>query len=248
MNIGQALLLSGAGVITGAVNAVAGGGSLLTFPALLSIGLPPVQASVTNSVSVAFGYIGGVVSTRRDLENQTALRVLIPAAVLGTLSGALLLLGTPQKLFDWIAPCLVLLASLLMAFQDRLMARLARPENQPRWIKAAAVFGVGLYGGYFIAAIGVIIMAVLGLVLSDAIRRTVATKNVLQLTIGAVAAATFALFGPVSWSAVAVLVPGTLVGGFLGGHYGRRLDARQVRWVVVVCGLAVAAILFARAL
>jgi uncharacterized protein len=248
MDIGHALLLAGAGVVTGAVNAVAGGGSLLSFPALLSIGLPPVQASVTNSVSVAFGYIGGVVGTRRDLKGQTVLRELVPAAALGTLSGAVLLLSTPQNLFDWIAPCLVLVASILMAFQEKIMARLAPPENQPRWVKWAAVFAIGLYGGYFIAAIGVIIMAVLGLVLTDSIRRTVATKNVIQLTVGVTAAVIFGLFGSVSWPAVAALVPGTLIGGFIGGHFGRRLDARQVRWVVVGFGLVVAAFLFARAL
>jgi uncharacterized membrane protein YfcA len=248
MNVGQALLLAGAGVITGAVNAVAGGGSLMTFPALLSIGLPPVQASMTNSVSVAFGYIGGVLSTRRDLKNQTVLYRLVPAATLGAASGCFLLLGTPEKLFDWIAPCLVLLASLLMAFQDWINRRLIHPEHQPGWAKVVAVFGIGLYGGYFISAIGVIIMAVLGLVLSDEIRRTVATKNVLQLTIGATAAVAFALFGAVSWPAVLALVPGTLFGGFVGGHLGRRLDARQVRWVVVGFGLVVAAVLFARAI
>lgn len=248
MQIGQILLLAGAGVITGAVNAVAGGGSLLSFPALLSIGLPPVQASVTNSVSVAFGYIGGVVGTRRDLKKQTALRVLAPAAALGTLSGSVLLLVTPERLFDWIAPCLVTVATLLMAFQQQITARLAHPEDQPKWIKAAAVFGIGLYGGYFISAIGVIIMAVLGFVLRDGIRRMVATKNVIQLTIGTTAAVVFGLFGSVSWPAVVALVPGTLVGGFLGGHFGRRLDARQVRWVVVAFGFLVAALLFARAL
>jgi uncharacterized protein len=247
MHVGQALLLLGAGVITGAVNAVAGGGSLMTFPALLSIGLPPVQASVTNSVSVAFGYVGGVLSTRRDLKNQTVLLQLVPAAALGAATGCFLLLGTPEKLFDWIAPALVLLASLLMAFQDQIMARMAQPQHQPKWLKVGAVFGIGLYGGYFISAIGVIIIAVLGLVLSDEIRRTVATKNVIQLAIGTTAAVCFALFGPVSWTAVAALVPGTLVGGFVGGHYGRRLDARQVRWVVVAFGLMVAAVLFARA-
>jgi uncharacterized protein len=247
MNIGQAVLLLGAGVVTGAVNAVAGGGSLMTFPALLSIGLPPVQASVTNSVSVAFGYVGGVLSTRKDLKNQTVLYQLVPAAALGALSGCILLLGTPERLFDWIAPALVLLASLLMAFQEPIMARVAEPHQQPRWAKVVAVFGIGLYGGYFISAIGVIIMAVLGLVLRDGIRRTVATKNVIQLTIGTTAAIAFALFGPVSWTAVSALVPGTLIGGFVGGHFGRRLDARQVRWVVVGFGLVVAALLFARA-
>jgi uncharacterized membrane protein YfcA len=247
MDIRQTLLLACAGTVTGAINAVAGGGSLLSFPALLSIGLAPVQASVTNSVSVAFGYVGGVTSTRRDLKNQTVLRELVPAAALGTLSGATLLLSTPQRLFDWIAPCLVLVASLLMAFQERIMKRLAHPERQPRWVKAIAVFGIGLYGGYFIAAVGVIIMAVLGLVLRDAIRRVVATKNVIQLTIGVTAAVVFALFGAVSWQAVAALVPGTLIGGFVGGHFGRRLDAKQVRWVVVGFGLVVAAFLFARA-
>jgi uncharacterized membrane protein YfcA len=247
MEIRQALLLAGAGVVTGAVNAVAGGGSLLSFPALLSIGLPPVQASVTNSVSVAFGYVGGVISTRRDLKNQTVLRVLVPAATLGTLSGALLLLRTPPELFDWIAPCLVLVASLLMALQERITAALTHPERQPMWAKGLAVFGIGLYGGYFIAAIGVIIMAVLGLVLVDPVRRMVATKNVIQLTVGVTAAVVFALFGTVSWPAVAALVPGTLIGGFVGGHYGRRLDARQVRWIVVAFGLVVAVFLFVRA-
>jgi len=248
MNIGQALLLAGAGVITGAVNAVAGGGSLMTFPALLSIGLPPVQASVTNSVSVAFGYIGGVISTRQDLKNQTVLRQLAPAAALGAITGCALLLSTPERLFDWIAPCLVLVASLLMACQERINRWLTQPHLQPKWAKIVAVAAIGVYGGYFISAIGVIIMAVLGLVLSDEIRRLVATKNVIQLTIGTTAAIAFALFGPVSWTAVAALVPGTLIGGFVGGHYGRRLDAKQVRRVVVGFGLVVAAGLFARAI
>ena len=248
MNVGQVALLLGAGVVTGAVNAVAGGGSLLTFPALLSIGLPPVPASVTNSVSAAFGYIGGVFSTRQDLKSQTILRRLVPAAALGTAGGALLLLVTPEHLFDWIAPCLVLLASMLMALQERINKFVAHPHDQPKWVKVVAVLGIGLYGGYFIAAIGVIIMAVLGLVLSDEIRRIVATKNVIQLTIGVIAATSFALFGPVSWTAVAALVPGTLIGGFLGGHFGRRLDAKQVRRVVVGFGLVVSIVLFIRAL
>ncbi len=248
MDVAQALLLAGAGVVTGAVNAVAGGGSLLTFPALLWVGLPPVQASVTNSVSVAFGYVGGVAGTRRDLAGQTVLRQLVPAAAVGTFAGCLLLLGTPEKLFDWIAPSLVAVATLAMAAQEQLTKRLAEPHEQPRWAKVAAVFGIGLYGGYFISAIGVIIMAVLGLVLRDEIRRTVATKNVIQLSIGAVAAVTFALFGPVAWPAVAALVPGTLLGGFLGGHFGRHLNAKVVRWVVVAFGLLVSAVLFARAI
>lgn len=247
MDFAQALLLVAAGTVTGAVNAVAGGGSLLTFPALLSVGLPPVQASVTNSVSVAFGYIGGVAGTRKDLAGQTVLKQLVPAAILGTLIGCLLLLGTPEKLFDWIAPTLVLVATAAMAAQDYLTKRLADPQDQPGWAKVAAVFGIGIYGGYFIAAIGVIIMAVLGLVLKDEIRRTVATKNVIQLSIGVIAAATFAIFGPVAWEAVAALVPGTLLGGFLGGHFGRRLNAKAVRWVVVAFGLLVSAVLFARA-
>ncbi len=248
MELGQALLLAGAGVITGTVNAVAGGGSLMTFPALLWAGLPPVQASVTNSVSVPFGYIGGVLGTRRDIKGQTVLRQLVPAAVAGTVLGAVLLLSTPEKLFDWIAPILVLIAALAMAFQDQLAARLRDPHNQPTWVKAAAIFGIGLYGGYFIAAIGVIIMAVLGLVLKDNIRRLVGTKNVIQLAIGTTAAVSFALFGDVAWWAVAALVPGTLVGGFIGGHYGRRLNAKAVKWIVVGFGFVVSALLFARAI
>jgi uncharacterized membrane protein YfcA len=126
------------------------------------------------------------------------LKQLVPAAILGSFVGCALLLGTPEKLFEWIAPALVLVAAVVMAAQDYLIKRLADPQDQPRWVKTAAVFGIGVYGGYFIAAIGVIIMAVLGLVLKDEIRRTVAMKNVIQLSIGAVAATTFALFGPVA--------------------------------------------------
>jgi uncharacterized membrane protein YfcA len=144
MDFAQALLLLAAGTVTGAVNAVAGGGSLLTFPALLSVGLPTVQASVTNSVSVAFGYIGGVASTRRDLAGQTALKQLVPAAILGSFVGCALLLGTPEKLFEWIAPALVLVAAVVMAAQDYLIKRLADPQDQPRWVKTAAVFGIGI--------------------------------------------------------------------------------------------------------
>jgi len=248
MDLAQALLLLAAGVVTGAVNAVAGGGSLMTFPALLSVGLAPITASVTNSVSVAFGYVGGVISTRRDLKRQIVLRKLLPAVMGGTVVGCALLLGTPQKVFDFVAPALVLIASLIMAFQERITRLVAAPHNQPAWAKMAAVFAIGMYGGYFISAIGVVIMAVLGLVLSDEIRRIVATKNMLQLGIGATAATAYALFGPVEWRAVLALVPGTLVGGFLGGHFGRRLAARTLRWIVVGFGLVVSALLFARAI
>lgn len=247
MDLPQALLLLCAGVVTGAINAVAGGGSLMTFPALLWVGLPPVQASVTNSVSVAFGYLGGVASTRKDLQNQTVLRRLVPSAALGAAAGCALLLGTPEEVFDWIAPTLVLAASLLMAFQERVMSWVAHPHQQPKWAKIVAVFAIGLYGGYFISAIGVVIMAVLGLVLQDDIRRTVATKNVIQLAIGVTAAVAFAIFGPVAWEAVAALVPGTLIGGFVGGHFGRRLNAKAVRRIVVVFGFVVATMLFSRA-
>lgn len=248
MDLPQALLLLAAGVITGAINAVAGGGSLMTFPALLWVGLPPIQASVTNSVSVAFGYVGGAVSTRADVKGQTALKQLLPAVMAGAAVGCALLLGTPQRVFDFVAPILVLAASLLMALQARVTRLLADPHDQPMWAKVAAVFAIGLYGGYFISAIGVVIMAVLGLVLSDSVRRLVAAKNMLQLGVGATAAVAYSLFGPVAWEAVAAVVPGTLIGGFVGGHYGRRLDARVLRWVVVGFGLVVSALLFARAI
>lgn len=247
MDLPQASLLLAAGVVTGAVNAVAGGGSLMTFPALLWVGLPPISASVTNSVSVTFGYIGGVLSTGRDLKDQTALKSLIPSVMAGTIVGCALLLGTPEMIFDWIAPILVLAASTLMAFQDRVMKLVAHPHDQPTWAKMAAVFAIGVYGGYFISAIGVVIMAVLGLVLSDRIRRIVAAKNMLQLSVGLTAATAYAIFGPVDWPAVAALVPGTLLGGFIGGHYGKRLDARTLRWIVVGFGLVVSLLLFARA-
>lgn len=247
MDLAQALLLLGAGFVTGAVNAVAGGGSLMTFPALLWVGLSPISASVTNSVSVTFGYVGGAMSTRPDAAGQVVLRKLVPAVMAGAALGCALLLGTPENVFDWVAPSLVLAASLLMAFQERVMRLVADPHDQPMWAKIGAIFAIGVYGGYFISAIGVVIMAVLGLVLHDKIRRIVAAKNLLQLGVGVTAAAAYAIFGPVQWQAVLALVPGTLVGGLLGGHFGRRLDARTLRWIVVGFGLVVAALLFARA-
>jgi uncharacterized membrane protein YfcA len=247
MDLGQALLLMAAGVVTGGVNAVAGGGSLMTFPALLSVGLPPVTASVTNTVSVAFGYVGGVVSTRRDARGQAALRQFIPAVMAGTAVGCALLLRTPQSVFDFVAPSLVLIATLVMAFQERLTRLVTSPHDQPAWAKIVTIFAIGLYGGYFIAAIGVVIMAVLGLVLSDEIHRVVATKNLLQLGIGVTAGTAYALFGPVQWQAVLALVPGTLIGGFLGGHFGRKLNAKTLRIIVVCFGVVVSVVLFTRA-
>ncbi|MBA3488303.1 MAG: sulfite exporter TauE/SafE family protein, partial [Longispora sp.] len=208
-------LLLVAGFAAGGVNAIAGGGSLITFPALLAAGLPPVTANVTNSVAVCPGYAASVVGTWPDLDRRLAVR-LLPAAVLGALVGCALLLTTPGKTFEAIVPFLVLAASLSLLVPQRKSGH-AHPA-----VLRGMTFVLSVYGGYFGAALGVMLLAGLAAVLPLALRRVVAVKNALSLIIGIVTVGVFALWGPVRWDAVAILVPATLLGGYLGARLSRR--------------------------
>ncbi|MDI1459541.1 sulfite exporter TauE/SafE family protein [Catellatospora sp. KI3] len=239
--------LAAAGVLAGAVNAVAGGGSLLVLPALLAAGVPPVGASVTTVMSVIGGYSASVVGTWPDLRGRSArLRSLVPLTAAGALTGCVLLLRTPPTAYAVIMPFLVLAASLLLAFQGRLSVRLG--GDHPVWLRALLLFAVGVYGGYFGSVLGVILLAVLGLMLAETLNRLVAVKNVLQLAVGAVTTTVYALFGPAYWPAVAILIPTTLLGGYAGARLGRRLPARTLRRVVVAFGITLSALLLIRAL
>ncbi len=249
MDVGVLGLLGAVGVAAGGVNAVAGGGSLLMLPALLALGVPPIQATVTNSISVTGGYSASVLGTRQDLRGQgVRLRVLAPIVVAGAVTGCVLLLHTPPGVFAKVMPLLVLAASLLLAFQERVVRLVGEPHRQPAWLRYVLLFGVGVYGGYFNSVLGVILIAVLGVVIVETMNRVVALKNALQLAVGTVATTAYALFGPVYWPAVAVLVPATLLGGFAGARLGRRLSARTLRAVIVGFGVAVAGVLFVRAM
>ncbi|MDQ4022043.1 MAG: sulfite exporter TauE/SafE family protein [Actinomycetota bacterium] len=242
-------LLLAAGVASGAVNAVAGGGSLLMFPALLAVGFPPLAANVTNSVIQCPGYVGLALGSRRELRGQQS-RVLSTTggAVAGSLLGSLLLLVLPTGVFDAVVPALVALASVLLGVQPWLSRRIGEPRPDVpdrRTILLPAVFFAAVYGGYFGGALGVILIAVLAVAAHDDLRRLNAVKGVLSLIISVVSVAVFAIGAPVDWAVVVLLAPTTLVGGFLGAKLAGRLPAPVLRVAVVVVGLAVSIYLFA---
>jgi uncharacterized membrane protein YfcA len=253
MEISEVLLLLAAGLAAGTVNAVAGGGSLVTFPTLVAIGLPPVAANVSNSVAVFPGYLASVFGSRADLVGQRSrLRGLIPTAIVGTGIGCLLLLVTPARTFELIVPFLVLAAAGMLAFQERLRGLVGHPHDMsPRRQAVAlhAMVGLGsVYGGYFGAALGVMLVAALALVLAERLTVVNALKNVFSAVVGLVTVVVFALFGPVNWATVAVLTPATLIGGYLGARLARRLPARVLRAVIVTFGTVIGIVLLIRAL
>ncbi|MDQ4103146.1 MAG: sulfite exporter TauE/SafE family protein [Actinomycetota bacterium] len=241
-------LLVAAGVLSGMVNAVAGGGSLLLFPALLAVGFPPLAANVTNSVIQSAGSAGLALGSRRQLRGQRE-RVLSTAgvAVAGSLVGSLLLLVLPPKVFTAVVPVLVALASVLLGVQPWLARWIGEPEPDApdrRVVLLPAVFLGAIYGGYFGGALGVILIAVLALTAHDDLRRLNAVKGVLGLIISAVSVVVFAIGAPVDWLVVALLAPVNLIGGFLGAKLADRLPAPVLRSAVVVVGLAVSIYLF----
>jgi len=246
----ELVLLGVAGVLAGVVNAVAGGGSLLLFPALLAVGFPPLAANVTNSVAQCPGYVGVALGSRRELRGQRS-RVLSTTgvAVAGSLVGSLLLLVLPAEVFDTVVPVLVALASVLLGGQPWLARWLGEPQPDApdrRAILLPAVFLAATYGGYFGGALGVILIALLALTAHDDLRRLNAVKAVLSLIISVVSVVVFTIGAPVDWLAVALLAPTTLVGGFAGAKLAGRLPAPVLRVSVVVLGLAVSVYLVLR--
>jgi uncharacterized membrane protein YfcA len=253
VRIPDVFLLLGAGLSAGAVNAVAGGGSLITFPALLATGLPPIAANVSNALAVSPGYLASVAGSRRDLEGQgTRAAKLIPAAVGGALAGSGLLLVTPARAFELIVPFLVLTATGLLAFQPWIQKRIGHPHQRSaraQNVTMQALTGIGaVYGGYFGGALGVILVAVLVLVIDERLQRISALKNVLSAAVGVTTVLVFSLLGPVSWVSVAVLAPATVTGGYAGAKLVRRLPAAVLRGVIVVFGTVVGVVLLVRAL
>ena len=239
-----------AGLFAGAVNAVAGGGSLLVFPALLAVGFPPLAANVTNSVAQWPGYVGVVAGARHELPGQGR-RLLLTSSVsvFGAALGSVLLLVLPGSVFDAVVPVLVLLASALLGLQPWLKRWIGSPEaGRPdrNAVLLPAAFVAAVYGGYFGGALGVILIATLSLCAGDELKRLNATKAVLSLVIATVTVVIFALRAPVDWTAVALLAPTTLVGGYLGARLARRLPENVLRAAVVVLGLSVGIYLLLR--
>jgi uncharacterized membrane protein YfcA len=238
-------LLAGAALVAGAVNAVAGGGSLISFPALLAVGYPAIDANVTNTVALCPGYFGGTLGYRRELAGQRGrVRALGATSTVGAVLGAFLLVISSPALFDLIVPFLIFLACGLLAAQPWLrrlvQGRLEHGGAGQRPVALyAAQFLAAVYGAYFGAGVGIMMLAILGIFLTDSLQRLNALKGLLSLLINVVAAVWFAIFAQVAWLAVAVMALASLAGGQLGVVLARRLDDRVLRWLVVAFGVAV---------
>jgi uncharacterized membrane protein YfcA len=240
------VLVALAAVAGGIANAIAGGGSLLTFPALVASGLPAVIASLTNTVAMCPGYLGATLAQRRELVGQRdrMLRIL-PAGALGGVVGAWLLLRTGEAAFDVVVPFLLVFAAVLIAFGDRVRARLGK-HVRGAGLAAVAVGVAAIYGGYFGAGLGVIVLASLAVVLDDNLVRLNALKQSVSLAVNAAAAIAFVISGRVDWTAALAMAAGSLVGGAVGGAIASRVKPPLLRAVVVVVALGVAGVYFAR--
>jgi hypothetical protein len=232
------LLLAGFG--GGLAGSMAGLASLVSYPALLAVGLSPIAANVTNTVSLVFSAVGSISASGPELANQTGrVRRLAPWAVAGGATGGALLLVTSSQAFALVVPWLIGLASVGVLVQPR---RVPRPRTRPRptWRLPAAVFAISIYGGYFGAASGVLLLAILLLATGEPLARANAIKNVLLGSANAVAALAFVLFGPVRWSDVLPLAVGFLVGGRLGPMVVRRAPSGLLRTAIALAGVGVA--------
>jgi uncharacterized protein len=252
MDLSHIALLVVAGLLAGGINALAGGGSLITFPTLIATGLPSVDANVTNSVSVFPGYVSSVVGSRADLAGQgRRLRSIVPTSLVGGVAGCALLLLTPARAFDVIVPFLVLAAAATLAFQDRIRGLVGHPRALSPLRRTVTlqivVFMGAIYGGYFGAALGVMYVAALALILDETLNRINALKNVLSASVGLVTVVVFAIFAPIHWGAALTLAPATIIGGYAGAKLARRLPARVLRFIIVAFGTAIGLVLLYRA-
>jgi uncharacterized protein len=245
------ILIAMAGVGAGAINAIVGSGTLITFPTLVALGYPPVVSTMSNTVGLVAGSVSGTWGYRRELRGQwDRLRWQMPASFVGAGVGAWLLLHLPEKVFTQVVPVLLIGALILVVIGPRIQewAR-RRAENagrsaehvSPKQMAALvfATFAIGIYGGYFTAAQGILLMGAMGALLPEDMQRMNAAKNLLSLIVNVVAAVAYTVvaFDRISWPAAALIALGSLVGGFLGAHYGRRLSPNALRAVIVVVGL-----------
>ena len=248
------LALAGlAAVAAGIVNALAGGGTLITFPTLTALDLPAVAANVTNTIALAPGHLGATLAQKRDLAGQRArVRRLVPAALLGGLVGGLLLLLTTERVFRHLVPWLILLASALLAVQERVRAWLLRRlgahhASHTAWTPGGAgekwavvpVFLASIYGGYFGAGLSVIVLAALGLLIDDSLTRLNATKQAIGFAANGAAAVLFLFSGQVHWVAALVMAVAAVAGGAAGGRLAGRVRPATLRLVVVTVGVVV---------
>ena len=247
----EVIALLAAGMAAGTINTIVGAGTLITFPTLLFFGIPALTANVTNTVGLVAGGLTGIHGYRRELVDQgDVLRRLAPLSFLGAVTGAILLLWLPESAFDAIVPVLIAAAVLLVLFGPRLKAWAAarHPDHDSggrRVMLAVGVFGAGVYGGYFGAAQGVLMVGIMSALMIISLQRINGLKNVLVTIANAVAAVIFIVVAPdrVNWLVAALIATGAILGGFVGARYGRRLSPVVLRRVIVVVGvLAIAKI------
>jgi len=241
-----------AAVAAGLINALAGGGSLITFPTLMAVGIPPVMANVTNTVALCPGYLGATLAQKKDLHGQQKrIWLLLPSAVIGGIIGGILLLNSSDKVFERLIPFLILLAAALLAFQDTLRSCLQRRQgdkkgNIPEIWAFLPIALASIYGGYFGAGLGVIELAILGLFLKDNLTRLNALKQLLSLVVNVAASWFFLFSNQVYWSAAIVVAIGSLIGGLLGGKLARIISPSYLRWTVVILSIITATVYFLR--
>ena len=242
----EAVLVFVAGVWAGTINTVVGSGTLVTFPVLVAIGFSPVTATTSNAIGLAPGTISGAIGYRHELAGQgrRVARYAIPS-FLGAIVGTVLLLSLPPNAFETVVPVLVGLAVVLVIVQPRVSGWVARRREAGGGGRAHGgplllflIFLIGIYGGYFTAAQGVMLMAIMGMLLADPLQRLNGVKNVLSAVVNVVAGTIYAFIAPVSWPAVALLAVGSTLGGQLGAKIGRKLPPTVLRGVIVVVGLA----------
>lgn len=246
------LIAAIAALAAGAVNALAGGGTLITFPTLTFLGIPAVAANVTNTVALCPGYFGGTLAQLKDLQGQkNRLWLIVPAAIVGGVVGGYLLLLTGEKLFKQLVPYLILLASGLLAIQDPVRAWLTKrmAAGKGSSLERVTWLPVGLasvYGGYFGAGLSVIVLSALGLTLEDTLTRLNALKQAVAFAVNVAAAIFFIFSGQVVWSVAIVMAVGALIGGTLGGRLAGRVKPATLRWTVVTTGVIISIIYFIR--
>jgi hypothetical protein len=250
-----------AGMVAGGINAVVGSGTLVTFPVLLAVGLPPVTATISNSLGLVAGNVTGAIGYRRELRGQGRLLLsLLPASILGALTGAFLLLHLPASSFEAIVPGLIALAVILVAIQPLLQGFLARgrprsdamatPRIGPGRLAAmfAGAYATGTYGGYFAASQGVLQIGIFGLLIPESLQRLNALKNVLTTAVNGVAAGAYIVVASdrMDWRAAGLIAVGAILGGYLGARFGRRLPSAVLRTAIVALGIVAIVVLVTR--
>ncbi len=234
-------------IAAGFINAVAGGGTLITFPVLIALGLPPVSANVTNTIALCPGYFGGIFAQRKDFSSQKKrLIAILPLSIIGGIAGGLILLNTGEKAFNGIVPYLIFLACFLLAIQVP-VKKWMQSNSGHRHSTMIKRLGAGLllllasvYGGYFGAGVSVIVIAILGLIYDDSLTSLNVLKQAISFSINVSAAIYFAFSGKVDWTFAGVMMAGAIIGGLIGGRFASSIKPGVLRWIVIIVGCTAA--------